>query len=261
MLIIQFNCKTLGNYSYDRVRDAGDIFNIGIEKDVYGGSFFIDQVGMGLQHASKGNGIGMRYGHFGFYKTGSDARIAFVFPFRHRVNNTDVVNTFGNSMIIPSNSYEHIPMYPSIRNQKKLISISNIFCPCGNPKGRTTPSQQYYTIPKESRISYIFAPIEISFGLYIGVRIGFNPSEFFDFILGIFTIDIFEDDLGYTTETVRIRKIRNDYEVMIELQELEKQKKIEQMDKDYELINSFPGKTLTEKLKNYSISLEKEKSK
>ncbi|MBK6606154.1 MAG: hypothetical protein IPG24_11915 [Leptospiraceae bacterium] len=32
--------------------------------------FFVDSIGLGIQHAANGKGIGMRYGTVGLYKTG-----------------------------------------------------------------------------------------------------------------------------------------------------------------------------------------------
>jgi hypothetical protein len=47
---------------------------------------------------------------------------------------------------------------------------------------------------RSSRLAY-FTQIEIAGGLIGTVRLGFNPGELLDFLLGWFGIDIFDDDL------------------------------------------------------------------
>lgn len=70
ILILQLQfCSSVRNYLYDRTRDASDIIHIGLEKDIYGASIFVDSFGLGIQHAANGKGIGMRYGTVRFYKT------------------------------------------------------------------------------------------------------------------------------------------------------------------------------------------------
>ena len=47
------------------------------------------------------------------------------------------------------------------------------------------------TVPNHAR----WTQIEVAAGLGYGVRLGFNPGELLDFILGFFGIDIYGDDL------------------------------------------------------------------
>ena len=53
------------------------------------------------------------------------------------------------------------------------------------PKEKIKP----YGYPK----SYIYQ-IELTLGVYRGIRIGFNPAELIDFILGFTTYDLYDDD-------------------------------------------------------------------
>jgi hypothetical protein len=73
-LILNFfflsNCASLQNYFINRGNDLKDIVHIGVEEDVYGASIFVDSIGLGIQHAANGKGIGMRYGNLGIYRTG-----------------------------------------------------------------------------------------------------------------------------------------------------------------------------------------------
>lgn len=42
-----------------------------------------------------------------------------------------------------------------------------------------------------------FTQLEVSLGLYGGVRLGINPGELLDLLLGLFTIDLYSDDEPY----------------------------------------------------------------
>ena len=44
---------------------------------------------------------------------------------------------------------------------------------------------------------YYYAQMEAVIGLGPSIRLGFNPGEVLDFVLGWFTIDIFNDDLEW----------------------------------------------------------------
>ncbi|MBP9890081.1 MAG: hypothetical protein KBF93_27535 [Leptospiraceae bacterium] len=69
-LLYLSDCASTQNYFINRGNDLKDIAHIGVEKDVYGASIFVGSIGLGIQHAANGKGIGMRYGTVGLYKTG-----------------------------------------------------------------------------------------------------------------------------------------------------------------------------------------------
>ena len=50
-----------------------------------------------------------------------------------------------------------------------------------------------------------FTQIEILFGLGITFRLGFNPGELIDFLLGWSTVDIYHDDIGKKTNLTKER--------------------------------------------------------
>ena len=60
-----------------------------------------------------------------------------------------------------------------------------------------------YTEPMHA---HQYTNIELSLGMFIGIRVGFNPGEFLDFILGFAGIDIYKDDIFkeqiYTKENI-----------------------------------------------------------
>ncbi|MDX1957909.1 MAG: hypothetical protein SFU98_05010 [Leptospiraceae bacterium] len=249
------NCTTTRDYFYNRARDAGDIFNVGIEKDVYGGSFFIDQVGLGFQHASNGKGLGTRYGHFGFYRTGSDAKIAIYAAILKKYY---IEQSFGNSKIL-INSFEHLPLEPNVRNKDKIISIYNGSLLGPPERSRKNLGDDFY-LPSNDRISYIFAPIEFSFGFYLGIRVGFNTSEFFDFILGIMGFDIIDDDLGYTIKTIQLKRIRGNHEIADSISNFPNESEDSLDYNEYLAIKKAKDERI-KKLQDYANSLDKEKKK
>ena len=53
----------------------------------------------------------------------------------------------------------------------------------------------------QSTLYPYFTQIEVSVGIGGSIKLGFNPGEMFDFILGWTTIDIFNDDIESKTKT------------------------------------------------------------
>lgn len=52
----------------------------------------------------------------------------------------------------------------------------------------------------EVRLHYYYTQIEIVAALLGSVRLGLNPGEFADFVLGWFGVDFFHDDIGKLRE-------------------------------------------------------------
>lgn len=208
IVILFLNCAATKNYLENRIRDSGDIFHIGIEKDVYGASVFVDSIGLGMQHAVNGKGIGMRYGTIGFYKTGNKKLISLglmvtnlepcvekknCFEFyRKRVG----TYTMGNSYIGYNSNY-HEPFILSNRTKSKLIAFTNFPIKGFPQRGGNGADFITKTDPEnDNRGNYLILPIEVSAGLYLGVRFGFNISEFADFLVGFIGFDPLGDDIA-----------------------------------------------------------------
>ena len=69
------------------------------------------------------------------------------------------------------------------------------------------PEDSFYRIPKEENYEYAkfsalpyFFDIELALGFGYIFRIGLNPAELIDFLLGLTTIDIFGDDIVKKTD-------------------------------------------------------------
>lgn len=54
----------------------------------------------------------------------------------------------------------------------------------------------YIPLLSVSKKAYYYTQLEVAAGLGYTVRLGFNPGELLDFLLGWTTIDIFGDDVG-----------------------------------------------------------------
>lgn len=52
-----------------------------------------------------------------------------------------------------------------------------------------------HNVPVGSNSAYYFTQLEVSVGLGLSIRLGLNPGEFVDFVLGWFKVDIYTDDL------------------------------------------------------------------
>ena len=68
-----------------------------------------------------------------------------------------------------------------------------------DPKSNDFPPRISIT-SRNGALHPYYTQIEIEAGLFGGIRLGFNPGELLDFILGWTTIDIFKDDIGAKAE-------------------------------------------------------------
>ncbi len=205
ILLFLSHCQSVANYLQYRAYDFRDIFTIGVEKNVAGGSFYIWCFGAGLQYGSEGKGYGIRSGSLGEYKTGYSGEIPSIGHLtKGRANRSGdpirvtrkILVSYGTS-IIHNNSIENVPIYASmIRSKTKSysavtlfifpdVSFSSMYCEY---------DPEFCRLSKLGRKCEMPLQIEGSLGLYYGLRFGFNFYEAFDFITGIFGADILDDD-------------------------------------------------------------------
>ncbi|MCB1177762.1 MAG: hypothetical protein KDK36_09305 [Leptospiraceae bacterium] len=173
-ILISFNFSSC-LYLQNRAKDTSDIFTIGLEQKTAGASIYFWKGGGGIQYGKYGEGIGLRNGHIGIYKTGGSQRRIYGngdnTPFK-------ISSASGNSYIL-INTYEHRPISADYRNRKKYYRFRNVFF-------------LKVFLQDDKPTPFI---IETSFGLYYGIRLGINVSELLDFLFGIANLDIMEDDL------------------------------------------------------------------
>ncbi len=122
------NCASLQNYFINRGNDLKDIVHIGVEKDVYGVNAQIAVGVIGFQNASSGVGLGLRYGHFGIYKTGDDKNAISFYDDKEKME-----IYFGNSNVFSSTNYHEPQTSKNIRaSQKTIKRLEFLFRRCAN---------------------------------------------------------------------------------------------------------------------------------
>lgn len=176
-----FNCTSFQKYANHRIQDTTDLLTIGIEKGNIGATFFIWCLGGGLNIDRRTRGIGARDGHFGIYEISNNSNLD-INPFIHKDTSS---NKSGISNIL-INSSGHRQFRPRERTKNKDYQILNLLTIIPIP-----------SIPDSNKkVTACNAPLKIegSFGLYYGIRLGFNFSEFFDLIIGFSTLDLVNDD-------------------------------------------------------------------
>ncbi|TGL40365.1 hypothetical protein [Leptospira perdikensis] len=188
-----FTCQSTGNYLTNRSLDLADSFTLGVETNHYGAGFWVWCLGGGANINQNAKGIGLRNGHLGLYKAGGVDDIGiFGGP-----SNKTFTNQMGNSFII-LNSNQHRSIYPDLkRSRKKSYDASNVMMLVFFTDKKTSSGKKHCNQP---------VSVEVSLGLFLGVRAGFNFSEFTDFLLGFTTYDFMEDDVFESNEETNIIK-------------------------------------------------------
>ncbi|MBP7281328.1 MAG: hypothetical protein KBA66_07125 [Leptospiraceae bacterium] len=227
-LLFYSNCSSLQDYAKNRAYDVRDIFNIGVEENVYGVSAGIDVLQFGLKFDRNAKTYGLRYGHLGEYLLAEN-----YYPFNSTAIIREKLNVYlctfnkdskkwvasdnlnGTSLIFftatLSMSY-HKPLEPiKIRNANKntYFIFKFIGCKICPPTGICAKNGDRYSF--FYRDSYVYLPMEASFGLHYGIRLGFNPHELLDFLVGIFGFDLLDDDATtvYTELPIPVEQNQN----------------------------------------------------
>ena len=158
-------CATSG-YLGDRMRDAGDVFTATVGQN-YGVKARVGPLRAGLFCGL--DYAGLRSGELGF-------------PFHP--------SCYEQAIDLELTAFSSETFFPDdlqiARKRGKLFKSEGIICfalPDEMPPASRRQRAAYYT------------QIEAAVGLFGGLRLGFNPGELLDFILGWTTLDIYEDDL------------------------------------------------------------------
>ena len=120
------------------------------------GPFFL-----GLAHQSRGFGYGLRAGTSGHYTTGK----AY----------SEISDLTGDSFLLLNSTYHH--SLDGKQQSKDFESQNAMIVTVYNIQGYNSLLQ-----------------LEISLGLYGGIRAGINLAEIADFLIGFTTLDILDDD-------------------------------------------------------------------
>lgn len=170
-------CASSG-YLKDRMRDGADIFTA---------------------TAGKGIGAETRIGpvHAGFLGVGDRAglRGGQFLPLRSSAGPSFIDSgAYGGEYCIGVFGYEYFGTMSGTEARARRKEFKTMFCviPKDQPlkSGKPVLNPSYWT------------QIEVVAGVGISLRLGFNPGELLDFLLGFATIDIYGDDINRTKERI-----------------------------------------------------------
>lgn len=220
ILLLLSDCATYWN---QRRKDAEDIVTIGAETPMYGISFKFAPINAGFLFQGgetetgkkdKGKGIGLRGGTIGIYKS---QQLTFGLSggelFHHGEAEVDDAGKVVLENKVPKvadkrdNIKSHSLKYIDILNnpvkerkkRKKETALRTIINDMTSQNAEIDPAVLAY-LPKENPKpkgypnSYLYQ-FEFVIGIYGGIRIGFNPAELLDLLLGFTTYDLLNDDV------------------------------------------------------------------
>ena len=171
LLLLAISVNLMGcssPYVKNRIRDAADIFTFTTGVGA-GGKAKIGPISTGLDIQE--DSIGIRNGAF-FAANPTPSS-----DFRKRPGGTELYYTWLGFDI--SNHGE------VVTQRGKEFSVATAFLPTG-----------WYDTDSMSKLPlHYFTQIEVTAGAGLGFRVGFNPGELVDFILGWATLDLFKDDV------------------------------------------------------------------
>lgn len=168
-------CASSG-YLKDRMHDGADVFTATAGKG-FGVQTRVGPAHVGLLGA--GDRVGIRGGQ--------------VLPLRSSAGPSFIDSgAYGGEYCIGVFGYEYFGTMAGTENGGRHKEFETIFCfiPTGESlkSGKPVLNPAYWT------------QIEVVAGVGISLRLGFNPGELVDFLLGWFGLDIYSDDLGITPE-------------------------------------------------------------
>lgn len=211
LMLLVLNCRLqfkephlmLRDYAVNRTRDAGDIFNIGAERNVYGIRTYISLFPpLAYQDSVNGEGYGLVFGSFGSYKTG-DSKNPVKLECKDPDKNEEDETFFGKNIFIQYALYYSNDSSISDKRGKSIISYFSPAFRCKDLKayykGKSLEKyghikHRHFQIRKEPLLFFVF---DLSAGYHYGIRLGINFDELFDFLFGIVGIDFKEDDIGW----------------------------------------------------------------
>lgn len=212
-----------GPYLKNRARDFADIATLEVQTKSYGASVRVGPLQAGLSYKSpKGRAYGLRGGHFGRHNTAEFTAVIFGAdyfasrPMKKLMNDGIPEEDKNKQAILPSSaSSEDTELLEELTAQTggyeniKIIGQRNKAYQARTPFGTTIPLLKKKSVLKKKEgfaPPYYFTQIDVSIGLYYGIRMGVNVGELLDFFLGWFKIDLYNDDEPF--EDAQIRELK-----------------------------------------------------
>lgn len=220
LLLTLFAISCSSPYLRNRGRDALDIFTVEFQTRAYGASVRAGPVKAGLYHKSAdGAAAGLRGGDLGVHH---DAEFAVLFFGADYFQKKPLGDLETPSEEDSKTAEETDPSQTALRGKEFRAR---------SPFGTTQPAQKKRSVFKKkggfAPASY-YTQLEVSLGIFFGVKLGINPGELLDALLGWTTLDIFRDDEPFETEQ---EKALRDNPLYDRLTDEQRQKLKEQMAK------------------------------
>ncbi len=205
LVFFPLSCSSI--YMKNRSRDFADIFTLQVRTQSYGASLRAGPVKVGLQYESPaGSVLGLRGGEISDYYEAAFALLLIgadyiqETPIEFNLKSSSKTKKNGPASIIPSPRQWRGKLYHArspFGTQGDLQKRRNLLK--GNKKNSEGSSD--FLAP----LSY-YTDIQLSIGLYFGLRIGLNPGELLDFLLGWTTLDFMGDDGPYDPALKELKK-------------------------------------------------------
>ena len=194
------NCQS--TYMYQRSKDTADLFTFALQSQSYGASVRTGPLKVGINYKSNdGSSIGLRGGEWGSFDD-EDFSIFFLGSDILTDQKKPQPKAQPADQSQPANHTEiNSEIEQLLANMPSTLKLRHKDVHARSPFGTQIPFQKANPLFKESKVKNKFAPIhhqtsiELSAGLYYGVKIGINIGELFDWLLGWAGADPFDDDL------------------------------------------------------------------
>jgi len=245
LLVLLFTISCSSPYLRNRGHDALDVFTVEFQTRSYGASVRAGPVKLGLSYKSpNGLDVGLRGGDFGRHSSAEFTAIAIGADYFQKNPLTDLMDKQQKTPTdqkADKDKKDNTP--PAIETPESEAATETPRLPVAlpalrdkefrarSPFGTTIALQKKTALLKKpgnfAPLTY-YTGIEVSLGLFFGIRIGLNPVEFLDAVVGWTTLDLFGDDEPYETAQERELKKNPLYNTLTDEQ---KQKLREQMRK------------------------------
>jgi hypothetical protein len=215
LLILMPACSSL--YWKNRLHDSMDIFTAEVSTQSYGVALRAGPLKFGAHYKSpSGYAAGLRGGQSGRYYTaefaaafmGADYFQSLPFKDLEKAPKKDPEKEAAESQLPADQAATELfnpePALP-VKSEALLYKRGKEFR-ARSPFGSSIPIQQNRRLlynRKELAPFYYYTQLEITLGLYGGLKLGLNAGELIDFLLGFFGVDFMNDDAPYLSPEIR----------------------------------------------------------
>lgn len=193
-------------YVRNRAMDARDVFTVQAETGSYGAALRAGPLKAGLSYKSPdGRSVGLRGGEVG--ESYSADFTAFFFGADYFNSAPIRFDSWRPPPPRDNDAPEPAEPGPADAETTARSRLRNKEFRALAPFGTEKAAHRARSLARDEDVDWAapvyFTQIEITLGLYGGLRLGVNPGEFLDLLLGLFTIDLYADDEPYADPVER----------------------------------------------------------